>query len=61
MPNKKINFIHPKNKSDKSSQSKRQLAAIMFTDIAGFTALTAKDETRAIELLSIQKKFFLQL
>jgi class 3 adenylate cyclase len=40
------------------SQS-RQLAAIMFTDIVGYTALMGKDEQRAFELLkrnrSVQK------
>ena len=33
----------------------RKLAAIMFTDIAGYTALSAKDETSALKLLDIQK------
>ena len=32
------------------SQS-RQLAAIMFTDIVGYTALMGKDEQKAFELL----------
>ena len=29
--------------------SMRKLAAIMFTDIVGFTALAAKDEEKALE------------
>ncbi len=29
----------------------RQLAAIMFTDIVGYTALMGKDEQRAFDLL----------
>ena len=33
----------------------RKLAAIMFTDIAGYTALSAKDSTKASELLSTQR------
>jgi len=33
----------------------RKLAAIMFTDIAGYTALSAKDSTKASKLLKIQK------
>ena len=33
----------------------RKLAAIMFTDIAGYTALSAKDETKALKLLDVQK------
>ena len=37
------------------SQS-RQLAAIMFTDIAGYTALMGKDEQKAIELLKINRE-----
>ena len=38
-----------------SSTAERKLAAIMFTDIADFTALSAKDETTALELLDKQK------
>ena len=34
----------------------RKLAAIMFTDIAGYTALSAKDEEAALELLDRQKQ-----
>ena len=39
-----------------SSQIERKLAAIMFTDIAGYTALSAKDENKALELLDKQKQ-----
>ena len=31
-----------------SSQIERKLAAIMFTDISGYAALSAKDETKVI-------------
>ena len=34
----------------------RKLAAIMFTDIAGYTALSAKDETSPLNLLDTQKQ-----
>ena len=34
----------------------RKLAAIMFTDIAGYTALSAKDENQALALLDTQKQ-----
>jgi class 3 adenylate cyclase/TolB-like protein/Flp pilus assembly protein TadD len=34
----------------------RQLAAIMFTDIAGYTALMGKDEDSALSLLDINRK-----
>ena len=36
------------------STVERKLAAIMFTDIAGYTALSAKDEKKALKLLDIQ-------
>ena len=38
-----------------SSQIERKIAAIMFTDIAGYTALSAKDSTKASELLINQR------
>ena len=38
-----------------SPQIERKLAAIMFTDIAGYTALSAKDSTKSSELLKTQR------
>ena len=38
-----------------ASQS-RQLAAIMFTDIVGYTALMGKDSAKALELVRISKE-----
>jgi class 3 adenylate cyclase len=38
-----------------SPQIERKLAAIMFTDIAGYTALSSKDSTKASELLITQR------
>ena len=35
--------------------SSRQLAAIMFTDIVGYTALMGKDSDKALELIRISK------
>jgi len=35
---------------------KRQLAAIMFTDIVGYTAMMGKDSTKALELVRISKE-----
>ena len=40
-----------------SSQIERKLAAIMFTDIAGYTAQMSKDEAVAISLLNKKKVF----
>ena len=37
------------------SKPKRRLAAIVFTDIVGFTKLSAKDETKAAELIKRQR------
>jgi adenylate cyclase len=34
----------------------RQLAAIMFTDIAGYTALMGRDEKRAFDILKINRE-----
>ena len=34
----------------------RQLAAIMFTDIQGYTALMGKDSAKALELVRISKE-----
>ena len=38
-----------------SPQIERKLAAIMFTDIVGYTALSAKDSTKSSELLTTQR------
>ena len=38
------------------SDVKRKLAAIMFTDIAGYTALSSTDENKALKLLDKQKE-----
>ena len=40
------------------SDPKRKLAAIVFTDIVGFTELSAKNEPAALELLNTQRKLF---
>ena len=36
--------------------SSRQLAAIMFTDIVGYTALMGEDEQKAFEILKINRE-----
>ena len=36
--------------------STRQLAAIMFTDIVGYTALMGKHSNKALELIHISKE-----
>ena len=38
------------------SDKKRKLVAIVFTDIAGFSELSASDENRAMELVNIQRE-----
>jgi len=40
------------------SDSRRKLAAIVFTDIVGFTKLTAKDQSKASSLLKKQRELF---
>ena len=40
------------------SNTKRKLAAIVFTDIVGFTELSAKNEPAALELLNTQRELF---
>ena len=40
------------------NDQKRKLAAIVFTDIVGFTKLTAKDQTLASSLLTKQREAF---
>ncbi len=37
-------------------EQSRQLAAIMFTDIVGYTALMGKDSAKALELVRISKE-----
>ena len=39
-----------------ASESKRKLAAIVFTDIVGFTRLSAENEPAALELLDKQRE-----
>ncbi len=43
------------SKSSDSQEGKRRLAAIMFIDMVGFTALAQKDEPLAMELLTEQR------
>ena len=38
------------------SDKKRKLVAIVYTDIAGFSELSASDENRAIELVNVQRE-----
>ena len=41
---------------DGMSTPKRKLAAIIFTDISGFTELSAKNEPAALDLLNKQRE-----
>ena len=43
-----------------SEKSSRKLAAIMFTDIAGYTALMGRNEKRAMELVDLNRKIHRQ-
>jgi hypothetical protein len=38
------------------SSAMRELAAIMFTDIAGYTAMMGKDANRALKILHINRE-----
>ena len=40
------------------SEPIRKLAAIVFTDIVGFTELSSKNEPLALELIDNQRKYF---
>ena len=40
--------------TENSTQSKRQLAAIMFTDMVGYSQQMQKDEENALKLLEKQ-------
>ena len=40
------------------NNQKRKLAAIVFTDIVGFTKLTSQDQSRASNLLKKQREVF---
>ena len=40
------------------TESKRKLAAIVFTDIIGFTKLSASDQSKASKLLKLQREIF---
>ena len=41
---------------DNQTTPTKKLTAIMFTDIAGFTALSAKDEKKGFELIEKQRE-----
>jgi len=41
---------------ERTSEPTRQLVAIMFTDIVGYTALMGKDSKKALELVRVSKE-----
>ncbi len=45
---------------DKADKVTRKLAAVMFTDIQGYTALTQKDEQDALSKVTVHRKFLEQ-
>ncbi len=49
-------IIIDKEKVNYSMPIEKKLAAIMFTDIVGYTAQMSKDESAAIQLLSKKEK-----
>lgn len=47
----KVNELKTKESAENRTTQTRQLAAIMFTDIVGYTALMSNDEKKAFEIL----------
>jgi len=48
--------VSAKDEADKPTEAKRQLAAIMFTDIAGYSRLANQDEKEALKLIKKQRR-----